>query len=71
MEITHIKGRANTFMRDFLAAQNPQHRPNTKSVRAVRWIPLIFPHYKVNFDGACFMIEGTAGLGAIIRGCFW
>ena len=42
-EITQIKGRANTFMRDFLAAQNPQHRPNTKSISAVRWIPPIFP----------------------------
>ena len=67
MEITHIKGGANTFMRGFLVAQNPQHRPNTKSVRAVRWIPPIFPHYKVNFDGACFTTEGTAGMGAIIR----
>lgn len=33
----------------------------------MRWIPQILPHYKVNFDGACFTTEGTAGMGAIIR----
>ena len=66
VKITHIRGRANTLLQDFLAAQNPQYQPNTESVRAVRWIPPILPHYKVNFDGACFTTEGAAGLGAMI-----
>nr|POE68261.1 hypothetical protein CFP56_26155 [Quercus suber] len=53
--------------KDFLAAQNPQYQPNTESVRAVRLIPQILPHYKVNFDVACFTTDGVAGLGAVIR----
>nr|POE95151.1 hypothetical protein CFP56_25269 [Quercus suber] len=36
------------------------------SERAVRWIPLIYPLYKVNFDGATFKKLGAAGLGAVV-----
>ena len=37
------------------------------SERAVRWIPPIYPLYKVNFDGATFKKLGAAGLGAVVH----
>ena len=33
----------------------------------MRWIPPIAPQCKINFDEACFSIEGVEGLGAVIR----
>ena len=67
VEIINIRGRANTLLQDFFAAQNPRLLTSTISIRAVRWIPPISPHYKINFDGACFSTKGAAGLGAVIR----
>ena len=46
--------------------QKPLFQNSTASVRAIRWIPPISPHCKVNFDVAFFSSEGTASLGIVI-----
>ena len=45
-------------------------RGGSESLRAARWSTPIFPHYKINFDGAVFSEQQVAGLGVMIRGCY-
>ena len=66
VEISNIRNQAHSFLQDFLLVQNPLVQSSTASVRAVRWIPPIPLHCKVNFDAAVFSFEGTAGLGVVI-----
>ena len=66
VEISNIRNQAHSFLQDFLLVQNPLVQSSTASVRAVRWIPPIPLHCKVNFDAAVFSSKGTAGLGVVI-----
>lgn len=47
VEIINIRVRANTLLQDFFATQNPP----------------ILPHYKINFDGACFLDRRSSWSG--------
>lgn len=67
VEITNIRSRANSLRQEFIVAQNLQAQVPTTSTRVVRWIPPNSPHCKINFDGACFVIVGATGLGAMMR----
>ena len=69
VEINSIRNQAHSFLQDFLLVQNPRVQCSIASVRAIRWIPPISPHCKVNFDAAFFSSEGIAGLGVVIRDC--
>ena len=69
VETNSIQSRANSFLQDFLLVQKPRVQSPIASIKAVRWIPPISPHCKVNFDAAFFSSEGIAGLGVVIRDC--
>ncbi|KAK9994722.1 hypothetical protein SO802_024425 [Lithocarpus litseifolius] len=67
IEVNQIQKKAESFLQDFKKFHSSKvHRPLIPA-RVVRWIPPIFPLYKVNFDGATFSTIGAAGLGAILR----
>ena len=55
------------YLQDFQQVQFSKVHRSLSSERAVRWIPPIYPLYKVNFDRATFKKLGAAGLGAVVR----
>ena len=67
IEINQIRKKAEEFLHDFKKANGSKVHRLIRPVSPVRWIPPIFPLYKVNFDGAFFSKTGAAGLGVVMR----
>ena len=64
-----IRENVEDLLHDFQFAQAKNHGASIANVRAIRWIPPISPHCKINFDGAVFNELGAAGLGVVISDC--
>lgn len=69
VEFNRIQTKAKLLLHDFCTAQQPKNPRQVVDSRVVRWIPLIPPSLKINFDGACFKEMGTTGMGVVVRDC--
>lgn len=51
IEALQVRKRAMAYLHDFQQVQGRKIQQPLTSERAIRWIPPIYPLYKVNFDG--------------------
>ncbi|XP_050289981.1 uncharacterized protein LOC126728155 [Quercus robur] len=65
-DVGDVVSRALDFLREFIDIQkHPLHRPVPKEV--IKWSPPDESVYKINFNGAVFEEQGSAGLGVVVR----
>ena len=65
-KVDEVVQRASELLHDFQDVQTPIRRAVGRS-EDLRWKPPDFGFYKINFDGAVFGDQVSAGIGVVIR----